>query len=94
MNTVLNFIKNRFPTDCNWTTGNCYYFAIILKARFPKAVIWYNVISGHFFVNIDGHDYDWTGEIHRSSTDTYVLWEDMNNYDSNVRKRIIRDCIS
>ena len=31
MNQVEEFIQRRFPVDCNWTNGNCYYFAVILN---------------------------------------------------------------
>ena len=92
-NQVIDFIKKRFTQDCNWISGNCYYFAIILKTRFPQAIIWYDVIYGHFFVNIDGHDYDWTGEIQRRSDGYCVKWEDMDKYDENVKNRIVRDCV-
>ena len=92
-NEVLEFIQRRFPDDCHWLDGNCYYFAAILKLRFPGAVIWYDVIYGHFFVNIDGEDYDWTGIIQRKSDGWCVEWEKMKEYDSNVQERIVRDCI-
>ena len=90
---VLNFIHRRFSQNCHWTDGNCYYFAEILKLRFPVAIIWYDVVYGHFFVSIDGHDYDWTGEIKRPEDGYCVKWEDMKIYDEQVYKRIIRDCI-
>ena len=34
MDEVIEFIKRRFPTDSNWLSGNCYYFAKILQERF------------------------------------------------------------
>ena len=30
---VLEFIHRRFKKDNDWTTGNCYYFACILKEK-------------------------------------------------------------
>lgn len=39
MNKIEEFINRRFPNDCNWLSGNCYYFAIILKDRFPEGNI-------------------------------------------------------
>ena len=92
-NEVLEFIKRRFKNDCNWISGNCYYFAIILKERFPNAIIIYDVIDGHFITNIDNHYYDWTGEIKLNSNNTYIEWDKMDKYDLNVKQRIIRDCI-
>ena len=35
MDKVIDFIKKRFKIDCDWTTGNCFYFAKILESRFP-----------------------------------------------------------
>jgi hypothetical protein len=90
---VEEFIHRRFHIDCNWVSGNCYYFAEILKLRFPDAVIWYDVIYNHFFVNIDGHDYDWTGEITRKENGCYVEWDEMIYYDSCLFDRLVRDCI-
>ena len=58
MNEVLEFIKRRFSVDCNWTTGNCYYFAIILKDCFSSGKIFYDVINGHFIFFYDGKYYD------------------------------------
>ena len=45
---ILDFIHRRFEQDCEWTSGNCYYFALILKGRFRKGKIVYDVIDGHF----------------------------------------------
>lgn len=88
---VEKFIKERFNTNCNWLDGNCYYFAIILKARFPQAIILYDVINGHFVADIDNELYDWSGKI--SNNSKYVIWDQIDNYDSLVKERIIRDCI-
>ena len=46
---VLKFIKRRFPVDCNWLSGNCYYFAQILMARFPEAKIILYACSRSFY---------------------------------------------
>ena len=37
---ILEFINRRFDIDCRWTTGNCYWFAVILTSRFPQMEIW------------------------------------------------------
>lgn len=92
-NEVLEFINRRFNKDCNWINGNCYYFAIILKERFPNAIILYDIIDGHFISQIDNHYYDWTGEIKLNPNNYYIEWDRMDEYDSNVKNRIIRDCI-
>lgn len=90
MNTVLEFINKRFPIDCNWTTGNCYYFALILADRF-NGDIYYDVINGHFITKIQDYFYDWNGVV---DTNNYLVeWNKMDQYDSLVKQRIIRDCI-
>ena len=92
MDEILEFIKRRFPVDCNWITGNCYYFAIILLYRFPKGIIYYDVINGHFIFKYDDYYYDWTGI---TEPDGYLVeWDKFDEYDSLLKQRIIRDCIS
>lgn len=93
VNSVEEFIHRRFPVDNNWTNGNCYYFAVILKARFPKAIIYYDVLDGHFIVKIGFHFYDWTGKIIEKHKKFYVKWEDMPKYDTGVYARICSGCI-
>ena len=91
MNEILEFIKRRFSVDCNWITGNCYYFAIILLSRFPEGAVYYDVINGHFIFKYDDHYYDWTGII---EPDGYLVeWNKFDEYDSLLKQRIIRDCL-
>lgn len=93
---VINFIKRRFPENDGWTDGNCYYFATILKARFPQAIIWYDFVKGHFYVTINGIAYDWHGIIIETSDyfSKYCLeWDKVQEYDALEYERIIRDCI-
>lgn len=88
---VLEFIRRRFKDDCKWTDGNCYYFAVILKDRFPEGHIYYDVINGHFMFWFEGKFYDWNGIV--ESTGYTVNWELFDMYDSLLKERIIRDCI-
>ncbi len=90
---ILDFIKRRFKNDSNWLNGNCYYFGIILCNRFPCAKLYYDVILGHFLVQIDNHYYDWSGEIFIQDFDNLILWEKFEEYDNILYNRIIRDCI-
>ena len=58
--------------DC-FTTGNCYWFAVILNERFGGTIV-YNPVACHFACKLNGgHIYDITGQI-----DTVVTgpWED------------------
>ena len=89
---VLEFIKRRFSDDCNWTTGNCYYFALILKDRFPNGKIFYDVRLGHFIYKYNENYYDWLG-VYSGKEDYLVPWDLFEMYDSSQKKNIIRDCI-
>lgn len=89
---ILNFIQKRFPTDCNWLDGNCYYFAVILQTRF-SGDIYYDVVNGHFVACIKDKLYDWTGEVEEDEDSVYVKWKDFAYYDEYRAERIIRDCI-
>ena len=93
---VLDFIKRRFPTDSNWLNGNCYYFALILKDRFPDGVILYDVIDGHFVTMIGGVMYDWSGIVLPEEDETkhfYVEWDKFEDYDELQKQSIISGCI-
>ena len=90
---VIEFINRRFPKDCDWRNGNCYYFALILKDRFPESRIVYDVIYGHFFVEYKGKYYDHSGEIAHLGGAYAVYWDEFDKYDPLVKQRIIRDCI-
>ena len=91
-NKVLEFIKRRFPTDCNWISGNCFHFAVILHSVFSNSTIYYDVISGHFVTLIDNKYYDWTGIV---EPDGYLVeWDNFEEYDSLQYKVIKRDCIN
>ena len=91
MSDIQEFIQRRFQSDCNWLTGNCYYFSLILKDRFPDGVIYYDVINGHFVFKYLEKYYDWSGEIHPQGY--LVEWDKFDKYDSLQKQVIIRDCI-
>jgi hypothetical protein len=91
-NQILEFINRRFKDDCSWVTGNCYYFSIILKDRFPEGTIYYDVINGHFVFWYDGKFYDWTGTV-KTKDGYYIAWDVFDKYDSLEKERIIRDCV-
>lgn len=73
-----------------FTTGNCYYFALILKEHFGGE-IYYLQIENHFICKIENKYYDITGRIEpKESPDK---WSNFKNIDSALYKRIKRDCI-
>lgn len=90
-NEVLEFIHRRFKDDCKWVDGNCYYFAVILKDRFPKGEIYYDVIYGHFIFEYKNRFYDWTGIVKLKGF--LYKWNEFDVYDSLQKEVIIRDCI-
>lgn len=58
---VLEFISRRFKPDQSWQNGNCYYFSVILKERFPKGKIMYDPVDNHFLFRYRGKLYDSKG---------------------------------
>lgn len=91
--TILSFIKRRFPQDCNWTTGNCYFFAQILHLTFGGD-IYYDPIDGHFLCLIDNNFYDWTGlkNYSQEEINLFYKWNELFSIDPIYYNRIIRDC--
>lgn len=88
---IVEFIRRRFPKDQDWTTGNCYFFALILNDVFEGDIV-YDVIVGHFmFQSREGELYDWTGRV--AEWNHIVKWKDFDTYDAEQKTRIIRDCI-
>lgn len=90
MSEVQEFIQRRFPTNCNWKSGNCYYFSQILLSRFPEGILCYDVIDGHFCVKIDEVYYDWCGIYIPTAP---IEWDKFDEYDNIQKQVVIRDCI-
>lgn len=103
MDNVLDFINRRFPLtehdNSNWMTGNCYYFAKILKSRF-KGEIWYDLVNGHFLFRQGEYFYDWSGvrteyDLNKlETTDNLVKWSTYKKIDPVHYDRIVRDVIN
>ena len=89
---VENFIKRRFPQDCNWLNGNCFYFALILQERFGGE-IYYDPIEGHFFCKIKNKFYDWRGSHKSINIKDLILWKNYKQIDSLHWERIWRDVV-
>ena len=90
-NEILEFIQRRFPDDSHWLDGNCFYFAIILLARF-SGELFYLPVSGHFCAKIAGDFYDWTGQI--TPGETPWEFDKIKNTDPLWYEHIIRDCVN
>lgn len=95
MDCIEEFIRRRFPNDSNWTSGNCYYFAVILQEAFPGGKIVYEPIEGHFLYELHDQLYDWYGGRSRDHYDYKDLidWSKYRTADHLHYERIVRDCI-
>lgn len=90
---ILDFIKRRFPEtgDNHWMDGNCYFFAVILNARFPFCPIIYSQIDGHFSVKWENYCFDFKGK-HPLPSD-YQYLEEIKVEDPAFYRILKRDCI-
>lgn len=91
---IKEFITRRFPIDCHWLDGNCFFFAQILKARFGGDIV-YDPIDGHFLLLAhDNQLYDWAGLCFYTAEQRHkmFLWDSYLE-DPLLRQRIMRDCI-
>lgn len=84
---LLEVLENTF------TNGFCYYFAVILKEKFPRGEIIYLPVQNHF---VFSYGTQYLYDIRGNVTDLYFnsqleIW---NNYnDLPHKQRIKRDCI-
>ena len=93
MDDVVEFIRRRFPQDCNWLNGNCFFFAKILQSRFQNGIVLYDVIDGHFVLKIGDLMYDWRGLVEDDGQrHEYVEWDKFAEYDSLQKARITGIC--
>ena len=90
-NEVLEFINRRFKKDENWCDGNCYWFSLILCARFPNFRIYYAPIIGHFVAGDGDKFYDWIGEY--TVDEKLVLFDDIKKEDTLWYEHLVRDCV-
>lgn len=71
--------------------GNCYWFAYILKGRFPRGSIVYDAVENHFGFKLDDEVYDIRGIVTNLGD-----WEDWGTYhlkDPKHAERIEKYCI-
>ena len=94
-NHVLTFIdkfKFRHGKELEdiFMSGNCYYFALILKERF-YGTIYYLPIANHFVCKIDKDYYDITGKA--AMQETPYRWDEYCITNKKHAARVTRDCI-
>lgn len=85
------FIKKRFSKNCDWTTGNCLWFAFILKIRFTHLNVYYLPAEGHFVAGALGRFYDWTGEI--VPDEIPVPLKEIEENDKTWYQRLMVNCL-
>ena len=93
---ILEFIENfkkrhKETTEDIFLNGNCYWFSVILIARFTDAKPYYMPITGHFIVYIDERFYDITGEI-TNFAEQPVSWEKFCKADPIWADRVYKCC--
>lgn len=90
---IIDFIKRRFPVDCNWRNGNCYWMAVILQQRFGGEICYLPII-GHFVVRIKGVFYDWNGVVPEKILleDNVMALDYIKEFDSLWYEHLMRDC--
>lgn len=80
-----------FKKDDKYMNGLCYWFAYILKGRFPNGEIWYDQIANHFYYVIDNVAYDVRGKVVLPSK--AIRWDEYEVYDELDYQRVVKYCI-
>ena len=95
---IIKFI-NKFQTagmTDNFINGFCYWFAVILRNRFPEMRIFYDLIDGHFFCYDPEtkYCYDAIGKFKQTyPLSRYADWEEYSSIDPIHYNRISELCI-
>ena len=90
MNKIEEFIS-LFGKDERYINGLCYWFAYILKGRFPNGSIWYDPVMNHFYYVINDAAYDVRGRVILPSTS--IKWDEYQAYDASHYQRVVKYCI-
>jgi hypothetical protein len=90
MNKIEKFIA-LFNNDEKFTNGLCYWFAYILKGRFPNGEIWYDQIENHFYFVVNNKTFDVSGEV--TLPNTAIKWNEYSDYDELDYQRVIKYCV-
>ena len=93
---ILDFIRQFQKPDTMdvFSNGMCYWFAEILKTRFPGGYILYNNIINHYTYYYDGIQYDIKGAHPMLAYSGEATWEDFKDLDDLLTCRLYRDCIN
>lgn len=90
MNQIEKFIA-LFDNDEKYMNGLCYWFAYILKGRFPQGEIWYDQIENHFYYIIEAIAYDVRGAVDLPTT--AKRWDEYKNCDLLDYQRVVKYCV-
>lgn len=91
---IKNFNKSEEVVKC-FTEGCCYWFAVILKERFPAGEIYYNTLN-HFVFKHNDDLYDITGNCTDKWDNEYLYkWDDYRTMEqgSTHLQSLIQDSI-
>ena len=89
---IKEFIGRRFPIDCDWTTGNCYWFALILSEQFGLD-IYYLPIPGHFVAGNGSEFFDYHGK-YEIGDEPIILLGELKRLDPLQAKRLEDNCMA
>ena len=90
MEQVKQFIS-LFGANERYLNGLCYWFAYILKGRFPNGEIWYDQIINHFYFVLDNAAFDIRGQV--ALPKTAMRWNEYETYDFLDYQRVVKYCI-
>lgn len=90
MQSIKDFIA-LFDNDEKYINGLCYWFAYILKGRFPEGEIWYDQIMNHFYFVVNDSAFDVRGQVILPST--AMKWSEYEAYDTLDYQRVVKYCI-
>ena len=93
---ILDFIRQFQEPDTIkvFSNGMCYWFAEILKTRFPGGIILYNDTVNHYSYYYDGIQYDIKGVHSILAYSGETAWDNFKELDELHTCRLYRDCIN
>lgn len=89
-NEIEQFIT-LFGNDKRYMDGLCYWFAYILKGRFPDGEIYYDPIMNHFYFVYGDYAFDVRGKVELPLK--AMKWCEYPKFDILDYQRVVRDCI-